>query len=214
MKQKFLIIGLICGLFLMISCSPTRQASLFRQMKKEADTLIVISPYLEIIAYDYREKIPDSVLAENNKELITSVTNQLLSSRYVLKHIEMPELDREKLLALFFAADNSPGANKTSRQQTFFSDLKGTENAQLAIFITYHAEYNSATMAVGANAMTNTWSITPSARPRSDLRLIAFNLQTDEIIFYNRYSSRSYSANSPVDMEKMTRKILRDIYYK
>jgi hypothetical protein len=216
-KQKLLIIGFICGLFfLMISCFPTKQTSEFRQLKREVDTLIVISPYLEITAFDFREKTPDSLLAKRNKELITTVTNQLLSSRYALKHIEMPELDRDKLLALFYDLDNSSVTNTINKKQPFFPALKEIDNNQLAMIITFHAEYNSVTTALSSrsNFGTHTAVITPSARPRSDLRLIVFNLHTDEIIFYNRYDTRNYSASSPADMEKMTRKILRDIYYK
>ena len=214
MNQKLLIIGLIFVLFLITSCLSTKQTAIFRQMKKETDTLIVISPYLEIIAFDFREKTPDSVLADLNKELITRVTNQLLSSRYVLKHIEMPALDKDKLLELFNKADNPSVEDIMPQKQTFFADLKGTENPQLALFITYHAEYNSVTTAVRTNSMSNTWGFVPSARPHSDLRLIVFNMQTDEIVFYNFYDTRNYGANSPADMERMTRKILKDIYYK
>lgn len=213
-KSRLSIVALICGLSLMVSCLPSRKASLFREMKNAADTLVVIGPYLEIMAYDFREKTPDSVLAEKNKELITRITNQILSSRYVLKHIEMPELDRDKLLALYYDADNSSGANKTIRQQTFFPELKGAADNQLAIFITYHAEYNSITTAVATSPFSNSWSITPSARSRSDFRLIVFNIQTDEIIFYNRYNTRNINPNSTPDMERMIRKLIRDIYYK
>jgi hypothetical protein len=216
MKYRFLyLIGLIWGLFLMISCFPTRQTSEFRQMKREADTLIVISPYLEITAYNFREKTPDSVLAQKNKEIITRVTNQLLSSRYALKQIEMPELDREKLLTLLHEADSTSVTNTTS-YQAFFPALKEIDNNQLAMFIVFHAEYNSVTTAVSGNTMFGNSSVrvTPSARPRSDLRLIVFNVQTDEIVFYNKYNTRSYSASSAADMERMTRKILKDIYYK
>ena len=214
--RRQLVIGLTCGLFLMISCFPTRQSTEFRQMKRMADTLVVIAPYLEITAYDFREKTPDSLLAEKNREIITNVTNQVLSSRYALKKSEMPELDRDKLLALFYDADNSSGANRTIRRQTFFPSLREIDKSKLAMFITFHAEYNSVTTAVSGNTMFGTSSvrITPSARPRSDLRLIVFNLQTDEIVYYNRYDTRNYSASSPADMERMTRKILRDIYYK
>ncbi len=200
----------------MISCFPTRQTSEFRQIKREADTLIVINPHLEITAYDFRERTPDSELAEKNREIITMATNQVLSSRYNLKQIEMPELDRDKLLTLFYDLDNSSGTNMTTKKQTFFPELKKIDNNKLAMFIVFHAEYNSVTTAVSGNTMFGTSSvrITPSARPHSDLRLIVFNLQTDELIFYKRYDTRNYSARSPADMERMTRKILRDIYYK
>lgn len=214
MKQNSLIIGLLCGLFLMTSCFPTRQSSEFRQMKREADTLVVISPHLEITAYDFRVRTADSELAEKNREIITVSTNKVLSSRYALKHIEMPELDKGKLLALFNELENLSGASTLIIPQTFFPSLKEIENNQLAMIIVFHAEYNSINTAIGANTMANTWSYTPAARPRSDLRLIVFNMQTDEIIFYNRYKTRNYSANSPDDMERMTRKILKDIYYK
>ncbi len=185
-------------------------------MKKVADTLIVICPYLEITAYDFREKTLDSELAEKNKEIIARVTNQVLSSEYAIKQIEMPELDRDKLLDLYYDLDNSSGKNTATKQQTFFPSLKEIDNNHLAMFIVFHAEYNSVTTAVSGNTMYGNSSvrITPSARPRSDLGLIVFNLQTDEIIFYNRYDTRNYSASSPADMERMTRKILRDIYYK
>lgn len=198
----------------MVSCFPTKQTSEFRQLKREADTLIVISPYLEITAYDFREKTLDSLLAEKNREIITSATKQVLSSRYALKHIEMPELNRDELLALFYDADKSSGANTMIKRQTLFPALKEIDNNQLAMFIIFHAEYNTVTTAVRANTMTNAWSFTPSARPRSDLRLIVFDIQTDEIVFYNRYNTRNYSASSPADMERMTRKLLKDIYYK
>jgi len=200
----------------MISCFPTRQSAEFRQMKREADTLIVITPYLEITAFDFRERTPDSLLTESNREIITNSTNQLLSSRYALKQIEMPELDKVKLLALFNDLDNSSGTNNTAKKQTFFPELKKLDNTQLAMFIIFHAEYNSVSTAVSDNTMFGTSSvkITPSARPRSDLRLIVFNLKTDEIIFYNRYYTRNYSASSHADMERMTRKLLRSIYYK
>ena len=200
----------------MISCFPTRQTTEFRQMKRMADTLFVITPHLEITAFDFREKTPDSLLAEKNREIITNVTNQVLSLRYALKQLEMPELDRDKLLALFYDIDNSSGANRTIKRQTFFPSLRELDNSKLAMFITFHAEYNSVTTAVSGNTMFGTSSVrvTPSARPRSDLRLIVFNMETDEIIFYNRYNTRNYSASSPADMERMTRKILRDIYYK
>ena len=216
LKHKLSLIAVTCCTFLTTSCIPGKQTSLFSNMKKEADTLIVFSPYLEIIAFDYRTKTPDSILADENKEIITRVTNQLLSSRYKLKHIEMPALDSQKLSDFFFRADNAPGANNSTRQQTFFPELKEIDNNQLAMFITFHAEYNSVTTAITGSTSYGASSvrITPSARPRSDLRLIIFNMQTNEIIFYNRYDTRSYSANSPADVERMTRKILRDIYYK
>ncbi len=139
-NRKKLMIVWICSLFLMISCYPTRQTTEFRQMKRMADTLVVITPYLEITAYDFREKTPDSLLVRKNKEIITNVTNQVLSSRYVLKQSDMPELDRYKLLALFYDIDNSSDANRKIRQQTFFPSMKNLDNSKLAIFITLHAD--------------------------------------------------------------------------
>jgi hypothetical protein len=214
MRQKPLTIGLICGLFLMISCLPTRQSTVFREMKRDADTLIVISPYLEITAFDFREKTFDSELTEKNQEIIARATNQLLSSKYALKHIEMPEINRDRLMALFYDLDKA--SNLENKQQTFFPTLNNINSNQLAIFLVFHAEYNSVTKAISGNSMMGTSyvRITPAARPHSDLRLVVFNLQTHEIVFYNKYDTRNYSASSPADMERMTRKILRDLYYK
>lgn len=208
------LIALISGLFIMISCVPVGQTALFRHMKKEADTLIVISPFLEIMANDFRVKTSDTILVERNIDLITSVTSKVLSSKYVLKHIEMPELDMKKIMLIYSELDKSSIENNTTRQQTFFPALKDLDNNQLAIFITLHAEHNTETTAMTYNPVTKTHNYNPAASPKSDLRLFVFNLQTDEIIYYDRFFSRSFSANSPANMETMTKKLLKSLYYK
>ncbi len=215
-KRKLILIALMYGLFIMISCMPGGQTALFRQMKKEADTLIVISPYLEILADDFREKSIDHDLQELNRQLITKVTSDVLSSRYVLKHIELPEIDENKLFSFYDSLDNSTESNAAAIQQPLFSELKEIDKSKLAMFITYHAEYNSVAAPVSSqsNFGTSTLTVNPSARPRSDLRLIVINLQTDEVVFYNRHNTRNYSPNIPNDIEQITRRLLKDIYYK
>lgn len=164
----------------MISCLPTRQTAEFRQMKKAADPIVVISPYLEVSAFDFREKTPDSALTEWNRALITSVTNQVLSPKCALKHIEMSDLYRDNFLAMYYDFDHLSGANKSIKRHTFFHALGAVEHNEIALFISFHAEYNSATTAITGNAMIGASPVRPTsaAKLRSDIGLMVFNLQT------------------------------------
>jgi len=213
-NRKLVIIGLICGLFMMVSCSPTKQTAEFRQMRRAADTLIVIAPFLEINVCDFWNKKPDSLLLEKNREIITNTTNQMLSSRYVLKHVEMAEFNTDKSLALGYNTVNSSGADKAINQRRFYPELGENNHIKMAVFISFYGEYYTNTTTGWQNPMLGTTTIRgkPPVKPIGDLRLIVFNLQTDEIIFSKRVYTRNNSACSPVRMEGMVRKILRDIY--
>ena len=89
------MVGWMVGLSLILGCASAKQSTGFRQMKREADTLVVINPYVEINAFNFHEELPDQVLDEKDRGIITRTTREILAGRYALKDLDLPEPGRK-----------------------------------------------------------------------------------------------------------------------
>jgi|GEM_PF-4922825 len=191
-----------------------KQSAAFKNLKKESATLVIFSPVTDVYGEDKSGKSFDKDMSVRDKEIIASVARDLLDSRYTIEYVELQGVDTVKLNEFRTLADEAKGGI-SGLKQSFLPEIK-TGGSRLGILITYNAHYEIGKQVIGGNSVggVSTMTITPSARPYSDMRLIAFNLETGEIIHHGKLISRIYTPASPADVESITRKVLKDVYYK
>ncbi len=95
----------------------------------------------------------------------------------------------------------------------FGSEIKNRYALLLIFYSNYNPDYQSHYNAKMGLATTKIL-VDKKTKPFSDLRLIVMDTLNKEIVFYDNISSSNFDPRLEVEIETMTKKILKKIYYK
>ncbi|MCD4696054.1 MAG: hypothetical protein K8S16_07410 [Bacteroidales bacterium] len=213
--KSLILIGVI---IIVSSCDSAKYALNFKKDKKAVDTLTIISPAINIVAKSNDYEFIDSTLNAKNKELIEYITTQVLDSKYFLETQHKSTFNFNDLNKVFNQLDSSTENIIDISAKSLINNLVIEKTNRYALLIIYYGEFNPdfpPHYKLGS-ALGGTIVITPNTKTKgeSDLRLLIIDTNMDKIVFYDRIISSFYDAREPYDIEQMTRKILKRIYYK
>jgi len=207
---------IIVSFSLTYSCSPPKQTSDFRSIKKSIDTLAIASPLVTIMAKNKGNIVKDIELSESNSTLITKVTINLLDSRYNLKNIRFLQ-DSVLYQNILISIDSSSGSIEPNKIKAIIDEHEYRNQARYVLVIFYCAEYNSMfepNHNVREGLANNAIIINAATKPRSRLDIIVLDMQKKELKYYDRIESSDIDPRIPANVESFTKKVLKSIYYK
>lgn len=203
----------------MFACAPAKYAEGFKQTKKEIDTLSILPLFAHIIANNYQIEHIASTLIRANQQHIDSLTFNLLSKKYTLEKVELPAKELNVFSEVFSQLEESPKTLSKISSKPLFDVQHLTAKNRYVLLMVYFAQINPdypPHYKLNSAMVSNTIVITPNnpTRAFSDLRLLIIDTEKEQIVFYDRIESSKFDARVPGEVEQMTRKILRKVYYK
>ncbi|MBP6455933.1 MAG: hypothetical protein KA275_04310, partial [Chitinophagaceae bacterium] len=140
-----------------------------------------------------------------------------LKSKYKIEKCDLPLIDTSIYRESFQHLDDAPNMlsniSASSILNHFGSEIKNRYALLLIFYSNYNPDYQSHYNAKMGLATTKIL-VDKKTKPFSDLRLIVMDTLNKEIVFYDNISSSNFDPRLEVEIETMTKKILKKIYYK
>lgn len=204
---------------LLLSFVPAKYAADFRKDKKKIESLAIISPVVLVVANDNMAKQTNQWLSILNQHLFDSITCSLLSKKYNLEKVSLPDVDIHYFTEVFAQLERSPKIlDEISIGQLFSKENLGCKS-RYALLLVYFGQYHPdfAPHFKRNSFMLNEAIVITPGNPTqaiSDLSLMIIDTESAAVVFYDRAGPSANDARLPAEMEQITRNILRKIYYK
>ena len=215
MKPIFKILLYSIILTLLSSCNSAKYSTEFKKQKKFVKELTIYEPIVTIIAENNQIKYADSTIANGAKKVIDDLTYQVLSDKYKLNKSQTKKNHNIKALNDFYEQidNNSNTLESVSSNQIFLGENK---ESRYSLLITLQGKFNpkySPHTSLQQGYSPQSIIIIPKARPDSDLRVMIIDNKINEIVFYDKLNTSSYDPRVKKDIERITKTILKKIYY-
>ncbi len=215
-KTLTAIIAIIIIATILSGCSSAKYSTEFKSQKKNIDTLTIIKPIVTIDARNNKVKFLDTGLTNSVQQTIEELTIEVLSSKYVLKEEKISHIDTTMLNKFYDQIENSPKMISGISSDYILKQIAPNIQSRFALMITYDGKINP-NYEPHHNHMTGIASgsiiIAAHTKPYSDLRLMIFDTEICEIVFFDRINSSNYDPRVKSEIERITKTILKKIYY-
>ena len=217
-----------CFIALLLFTNAEKYYSNFKRVKKEVDTLVLLTPYVEVEFSKGQSFSKDFELSEVLAQQIFDNSHSLLDKKYTLARLASPldSMSENELSDIFSILDSSSKLTELPTPPFIQNRIKSCTNRYL-LFIAFNGYYNAdfppyyrvsgqGSVGIGGGSAT---SVSIVIHPytiffNSDMRVIIFDNQDDKIVFYNKKYSKDTDPRLPKSVEKMTLDILKSVYYK
>ncbi len=201
------------------SCSSAKSTAAFTPLKKQSNSLVVFSPYVEMVAKNDGGDFYLNDLMEGNAGVIIEEINAVLDSRYDLVILERPPVSRDSLFRLLDLLDQSPKSLPDISIFPVLPTIQLLSGQNLAMFIAYHADFPASSGVTGYSFWIGIGpmavNLSPNnMKPRMRFSLIVVNTETGEVVCYDKISSAKYDPRIAKDTRSMTKLIIKSLYYK
>jgi hypothetical protein len=223
MKTNVLRLGLICFVSVlfcvMTGFIPEKQSRSFKEANSGLDTLTILSPVVQVVADDNKNKFVDFELAQSNVRLIDSVSVALLSKKYKLDKTQTYLSDTKQYEEVLQHLENAPDVLENVSSRQVFNKQRTACNSRYALLLFYNGQFHpnfpphyKLNTAVFAGKVV----ITPNnpTQSNSDMRVLIIDTETEQIVYYDKLSTAKYDPRVQSEVMQLTKDILKNIYYK
>ena len=213
--SNFIFFSII--IILSSSCNSAKYSTNFKKQKKFVEELTIYEPIVTIIAENNQISYVDSSIANGAKKVISDLTYQILSDKYKLNN---PKNKNEyNIVALndFYEQidDNSNTLESISSEQILIRK-NNNKGSRYSLLITLQGKFNpkySPHSSLQQGYSPQSVIFFPKARPDSDLRIMIIDNEINKIVFYDKLNTSSYDPRLKKDVERITKTILKKVYY-
>jgi hypothetical protein len=214
--RKIIILGIFTSLLL--NCKSSKYANNFKREKKQIENLVFLTPQVKVSAKTININRVDTLLSSKNKELIKETTLKLLRKKYNIESKKYNNSNFELINLKLEQIENQKEENLEISAEFLTKYSEFNVNEKHALMLIYQATYNPKFEPHYKlyNTLSGTILISPNEKieSESDLRVLIINTTTNKIVFYDRMNSSKFDPREPVEIEQMTKSILRKVYYK
>lgn len=211
---KFLLV--IVTLILM-GFIPAKYSSSFKKEKSKIENLTIYSPVVHITANNNKTEYKDSTLSKLNQEFLDSLTNNLLSKKYNLNNSLLSEFNINLFTELFKEVERSPKLLNDISAKEIFQKLNLKSESKYALMLVYNGQINPdypPHYNIYSGLASNSVIVNPNTTPYSDMRILIFDTENENVVFYDMVSSSNFDPRVSSEVEQLAKKILKKIYYK
>lgn len=218
-KKHHWLLFIMIPMILLVGFVPAKYAADFKKNKKNIESLAILNPVVHVVANNNLTTFTDSTLIIQNQRLFDSITCYLLSKKYSLEKVSLPDVDIHSFTGMFAELEQSPKTlDKISVGQLFGKHNLGCKS-RYALLLVYSGQYHPAFQPhfKRNTALLNDVIVITPGNPTqaiSDLSLMIIDTESAEVVFYDRAGPSANDARVPAEMEHITRSVLRKIYYK
>jgi len=218
LKQRVIYLSSIL-LFVLSGFIPEKHAPGFKETKKRIDTLTIINPVVQVVADNNRTRSLESDLTQIDTRLIDSITNRLLSKKYVLEKTLTPITDIEFYSELLQQLENSPSSLVNVSSRLIFDKQKTLCKSKYALLLIYNGQFHPdfpPHYKLNSAVLSSTIVITPNnpTKSISELRILIIDTEVEQIVYYDKLNTSKYDARIQSEVVQMTKDLLKNIYYK
>jgi hypothetical protein len=204
--------------FIFLIClTAAKYAPNFKTDKKQIDSLAIIMPTVIVHQTGQGSTIIDSSLSNTNKKLIHRITKRMMKARYEIENISAPNLENFDFYNLYEKLDSSDNTLQDIACADPLSQVGGSINNRYVLFISYEALYNpnfDTDYNFKQGLKTNTLIFDKSTKPFTECRLLVIDTKTKLVVYYDKISTSNYDPRVESEVEDLTKKILKNMYYK
>lgn len=202
---------------LLCSCNSGKYATSYKIEKSDVDSIVLIHPFVQIETIDRNGNHQDLTLTQEHKRLIYSTANELLDSKYSITPQDTLAIDMDYVNEIFEKLDESKKLISGIYLSKGDNSTQSIVGSKYALIVFYQGVYNPNFQPdhnVKAGLATNMLIVNPSSKPASTMRVLMINRNTHEVVFYAKKTTREADPRIVSEIEKLTRSILKPIYYK
>ncbi len=141
----------------------------------------------------------------------------MLKSKYKIEKCELPFIDTSIFRETFQRLEASTNSLSNISANTILNHFGNEIKNRYALLLVFYSNYNpdyqthyNAKMGLASSRII----LDKNTKPYSDLRLLIMDTLNKEIVYYDKISSNNYDPRLADEIEVMTKKILKKIYYK
>lgn len=214
--RKLIILGIFT--LLLFNCKSSKYANNFKKEKKNIENLILLTPIVKVLSVSIDKKLQDTLLNRKNKKIIENTTLKLLKKNYNIESKSYKNIDFELINSKLEQFENKNNKNIDISSEFLTDGYRFNSDEKYVLLLIYQATFNPKFPPHYKlyNTLSGRILISPNEKinAESDLRVLILNSQTNKIVFYDKVNSSKFDPREAVEVEQMTKSILRKVYYK
>jgi len=219
-RMRGTLVLIAIGSFLTLlcaSCNSAKYAVGYKQAKKSQDSYLLLKPIVTILTTDGTDVKVDSSFSRSRARIIQQTITDLLSKKFRVAHSEAQEMKMASLDSICLQIDKNDPKILRGMMITPVPLSDRDRSEKFGLLITMDAYINSnfgphqnITNGIGSNTLV----LNPRTNPMVALRVLVVDLTSNEVVFYDKQSTRNYDPRVESELQEFTRSALKKIYYK
>jgi hypothetical protein len=218
MKPIFnLVIFTSISCILFISLTSAVYENNFKINKKNVDSFTIITPIANVLKND-GEKITTSIsLSDKNKSIIETVSKRMLKAKYHITEALSEKWNSSTLTEIYKAIDSSGKSLQNISYLDLLDKIYPSVTTRYIIFLHYESSFNpnfETNYNTKRSLFANTIILNKSTFITTSYKLLIFDTKDKIVVYYNTINTKNYDPRLESDVEEITKKILKPIYYR